>query len=80
MTTRDIGTAKLLSPAQNCKEHAVTFQYSIGLPNTDDPLLGEKVTNYEFSKINKKKLLPADRTNFEKGEDQNPWEGIFSVK
>ena len=41
----------------------------------------EKVANFEFSKIDQKeKLFPADQTTFEKGEDHNPWEGIFSVK
>ena len=33
-----------------------------------------------FQNWPKRKLFPADRTNFEKGEDHNPWEGIFSVK
>ena len=81
MTTRDVGTTKLLTPAQNCTEHDVTFQYSIGLPSTDDPLIGEKVMNFEFSKIDQKeKQFPADQTNFEKGEDHNPLEDIFSVK
>ena len=55
MTTRYVGTAKLLTPAQKCTEHAVTFQDSIGLPSTDDPLIGEKVANFEFSKSTKKK-------------------------
>ena len=81
MKTRNVGTAKLLTRAQKCTEHAVTFQYSIGLPSTDNPLIGEQVAIFEFSKIDQKeKLFPADRTNFEKGEDHNPWEGIFSVK
>ena len=81
MTTRDVGTAELLTPAQKCTEHAVTFQYSIDLTSTDDPLMGEKVANFDFFKINQnEKLFPADRTNFEKREDHNPWEGIFSVK
>ena len=44
-------------------------------------MIGEKVANSEFSKIDQKeKLFPADQTNFEKGEDHNPWEFIFSVK
>ena len=73
MTNRGVGTAELLKPAQKCTEHAVTFQDSIGLPSTDDPLIGEKVVNFEFSKIEQKeKLFPADRTNFEKGEYHNP--------
>ena len=73
MTTRDEGTSKLLTPAQKCTEQAVIFQDSIGLPSTDDPLIGEKVANFEFSKIDQKeKLFPADKTNFEKGEDHNP--------
>ena len=42
-------------PSQKCTEHDVTFQDSIGLPSTDDPLMGEKVVNFEFSKLTKKK-------------------------
>ena len=81
LTICDVSTAESLTPAQNCTEHAVTFQDSIGLPSTDDPLIGEKVANFEISKIDQKeKLFPADRTNFGKGEDHNPLEGIFSVK
>ena len=38
-------------PAKKCTEHAGTFQDSIGLPRTDDPLIGEKVANFEFSKF-----------------------------
>ena len=73
MTSRDVGTAELLTTAQKCTENAVTFQDSIGLPSTDDPLVGEKVANFDFSKIDQKeKLFPADRTNFEEGEDHNP--------
>ena len=55
MTIIDVGTAELLTPAQKCTEHAVTFQDSIGLPSTDDPVMGEKVVNFEFSKLTKKK-------------------------
>ena len=73
MTTRDVGTDELLTPTQKCTEHAVTFQDSIGLPRTDDPLIGEKVANFKLSKINQKeKLFPADQTSFEKGEYHNP--------
>ena len=73
MTTRDVGTAKLLMPAQKCTEHAVIFQDSIGLPSTDDPLIGEKVANFECTKmVQKEKLFPADQTSIEKGEDHNP--------
>ena len=73
MTTRNLGTAKLLTPTQKCTGHAVTFQDSIDLLRTDDPLIGGKVANFKFSKIDQKeKLFPADRTNFEKGEDHNP--------
>ena len=61
MTTSDVGTAKLLMPAQKCTERAFTFQDSIGLPSTDDHLIGEKVVNFELSKIDQKeKLFPAD--------------------
>ena len=68
-------------PAQNYTEHAGIYQGSIGLPSTDDPLIGEKVANFDFFKIDQnEKLFPADRTNFEKREDHSPWEGIFSVK
>ena len=81
MTTCNVGTAELLTPAQKCTEHAVIFQDFIGLPSTDDPLIGEKVANFELSKMDQKgKLFPADRKFFEKGEDHNPWEVIFSVK
>ena len=66
-------------PAQKCTEHAVTFQYSIGLPSTDDPMIGEKTTNFEFSKSTKK-TVSSWSNKFGKGEDHNPWEGIFSVK
>ena len=53
----------------------------IGLPSTDDPMIGEKVANFDFFKIDQKeKLFPADRTEFKEREDHNPWEGIFSVK
>ena len=62
-------------------EHGIKFQYSIGLPNTDDPLISEKVTNFEFFKLNKKlKFFTGDQGNFGKGEDHSPREGIFSVK
>ena len=73
MTTRNVVTAELLTPAQKCTEHAVIFQDSIGLPSTDDPLIGEKVANFELSKMDQKeKLFPADQTNIEKGEYHNP--------
>ena len=73
MTTHDVGTAELLTPAQKCTDHDVTFQYSIGLPSTDDLLMGEEVANFEFSNIDQKeKLFSADQTNFEKGEHQKP--------
>ena len=62
-------------------DHAGIYRGSIGLTSTDDPLIGEKVMNFEFSKIDQKeKQFPADQKNFEKGEDHNPLEGIFSVK
>ena len=77
MTTRDVGTDKLLTPAKLCTEHAVTFQYSIGLPSTNDPLMGEKVANFEFSKwTKKKKLFPAGQTNLEK-ENITTLERVF---
>ena len=38
-------------PDQKCTEHAVTLKDPIGLPSTDDPMIGEKVTNSEFSKF-----------------------------
>ena len=55
MTTRDVGTAELLTPGQKCTNHSATFEYSIGLPRTDDSLVGEKVANFEISKLTKKK-------------------------
>ena len=58
---------------QNCTEHAIIFQYSIGLPNTDDPLISEKVTNFEFYKFNRKeKLFTDDWGNFVRGEYHSP--------
>ena len=48
-------------------EHAVTVQDSIGLPSTDDPLMGEKVANSECSKSTKKEeLFPAGKPNLER--------------
>ena len=52
--------------------------YSIYLPSTDDPLIGEKVVNFEFSKIDKKKLFPADQKKFEK-EKITTLERVFLV-
>ena len=42
-------------PAQKYTEHAFIFQDSEGLPSTDDQLMGEKVVNFEFSKLTQKK-------------------------
>ena len=39
---------------KNIMEHAVKFQDSIGLPSTDDPLIDEKVPNFEFSEFDQK--------------------------
>ena len=60
---------ELLTPIQKCTEHAVIFQDSIGLPSTDDPLIGEKLANFEFSKSTKKKTVSSCSTKFGKGED-----------
>ena len=49
MTTHDIGTDKLLTPAHKCTENDVTFQDSIGLPSTDYPLMSQKVANFKSS-------------------------------
>ena len=57
---------------QKCNEHSVTFQYSIGIPSTDDPLMVTKVANFEFSNFDPKKLLLADRGRFGKEEHHNP--------
>ena len=79
LTTRDVSTAELLTPAQKCTEHAVIFRGSIGLPSTDDPLIGEKVVNFEFSKIDQKeKLFPADQKKIEK-EKITTLERVFLV-
>ena len=79
MTIRDVGTAELLIPAHKCTEHAVTFQDSIDLPSTDDPLIGEKVADFEFFGINQKeKLFPADREKMEK-EKITTLERVFLV-
>ena len=51
-------------PAQSCKEHAIIFQDSIGLPGKDDPCISEKVTFFEFSKTRfqtKQKQFPIDQ-------------------
>ena len=63
-------------------EHAVIYRGSIGLPSTDDLLIGEKVTNFDFFIIDQnEKLFPADRKKkLKKREDHNPWEGIYIVK
>ena len=53
--------------------------YSIYLPSTDDPLIGEKVVNFEFSKIDQKeKIFPADWKNF-KNEKITTLERVFLV-
>ena len=80
MTTPNVGTDELLMPAQKCTEHALTFQYSIGLPSTDNHLIGEKVANLECSKSTKNNTVSGWSNKFGKGDDHNPWEGIFSVK
>ena len=72
MTTRNVRTAKLLTLAQKCTDHIVTFQDSMGLSSTDDPLKGEKVVNYEFSKSTKKKNGFHLVKKIGKGEDHNP--------
>ena len=52
---------------QKCRYHDVTFQYSIGLPSTDDPLIDEKVANFDFSKFHRKeKLFSSDQENLKK--------------
>ena len=67
MITHNVGTSELLTTAQKCTEHAVTFQDSIGLPSSDDPLIGEKVANFDFFKSTKKKeMFPAGWPNLEK--------------
>ena len=38
-------------PAEKCTVHVVTFQDSTGLPSTDDPLISERVANFESSKL-----------------------------
>ena len=60
---------------------SIRYRCSIGLPSTDDPLIGEKVANFEYSKSDQKeKLFPADQEKFGRGEDQHPWEVNFNVK
>ena len=79
MTTRDVGTAELLKPAQKCTDHAVIFRFIIGLPSTDDPLMGENFHKFRIFQINRKeKLFPADRTNLEK-EKITTLERVFLV-
>ena len=55
LTIRDVSTAEYLTPAQKYTEHAGIYRGSIGLHSTDDPLIGEKVTNFDFSKIDQNK-------------------------
>ena len=38
-------------PAPKCMENADILQYSMGLTSTNDPLIGEKVVNFEFFKF-----------------------------
>ena len=68
-------------PDQKCTKHAITFQDSIGLTITYDPLISEKVANFEFYKFEQKeKQIPDNRGKFGKGEYHSPWKYIFSVK
>ena len=57
LTIRDVSTAELLTTAQKYTEHAGIYRGSIGLPRTDDPLMGEKVANFDFFKINQNEKL-----------------------
>ena len=66
--------------ARKCMGHAVIFQYSIGLPITDDPLIGEKVAFFNFPNSKKKKTVSILSKKNGRGEYQHPQEGIFSVK
>ena len=43
MKTCDVVSADQLTSDWNCMGNAVIFQYSIDLPLTDNPLIGEKV-------------------------------------
>ena len=38
-------------PAQKCMDNVFIFQDCIGLTSNDDHLMGEKVTNFNFSKF-----------------------------
>ena len=52
--------------------HAVIFQYSIGLPSTDDPMIGEKPI-FEYSKLDQKEnCLQLTYKEIQRGEDQHP--------
>ena len=67
-------------PARRCTVHAVIFRYSVGLPGTDDPHIGEKVAVFKFFKIRfrpKGKKLLVDRTL--KIRISIPLGGYFSV-
>ena len=57
-----------------------TFEYSIGLPSTDDPLIGEKVTNFEFSKLTKKKTVSSWSNKIWKRRRSQPSGEFFGVK
>ena len=74
----DVGTDNYLTLSWKCTGHAVIFQYSIGLPSSDDHLIGEKVANFVFYKFDQKeKLFPPDREIFWRREDQHPWKDIL---
>ena len=54
-------------PDHDCTGHTFTFQSAIGLPRSDDPLKGEKVVNFEVSKLDlKEKLFPDNRSKLRK--------------
>ena len=69
MTTHDVGTAKIITPAHKCTEHAFTFQDYIGLPKHWWSSGRGKSCEFRIFQIDKKKekLFPADWLKFEKG-------------
>ena len=66
-------------PDQKCTKHAITFQDSIGLTITYDPLISEKVANFEFTNLSKKRnKFQIIEENLEK-ENITALENIFLV-
>ena len=64
-------------PDKKCTEHALTFQDSICLPSTDDPLMGEKLRFLNVQIWSIRNIVSSGSKNIEKGEVHNPCESIL---